>query len=51
LLALLKWGSLGAIRKRRASWQTSMEDLCNDGSRKAVKLLQSLRLNKNNNTA
>jgi len=47
LLALLKWGSLGAIRKRRASWQTSMEDLCTDSSRKAAKLLQSLRLKSN----
>jgi len=47
LLALLKWGSLGAKRKRRASWQTSMEDLCTDSSRKAAKLLQSLRLKSN----
>jgi len=49
LLALLKWGSFGAIRKRRASWQASVEEICADGSRKAVKLLQSLRL-KNNAT-
>jgi len=49
LLAVLKWGSFGAIRKRRASWQTSVEEICADGSRKAVKLLQSLRL-KNNAT-
>jgi len=44
LLAILKWGSLSAIRKRRASWQTSVEEICADGSRKAAKLLQSLRL-------
>jgi len=44
LLGILKWGSLGAIRKRRASWQTSVEELCTDGSRKAAKLLQSLKL-------
>jgi hypothetical protein len=44
LLSILKWGSLGAIRKRRASWQTGVEELCTDGSRKAAKLLQSLRL-------
>jgi len=44
LLGILKWGSLGAIRKRRASWQTSVEEICTDGSRKAAKLLQSLRL-------
>jgi len=44
LLGILKWGSLGAVRKRRASWQTSMEEIYTDGSRKAAKLLQSLRL-------
>jgi len=44
LLAILKWGSFSGIRKRRASWQASVEELCADGSRKAVKLLQSLRL-------
>jgi len=49
LAAVLKWGSFGGIRKRRASWQTSVEEICADGSRKAVKLLQSLRL-KNSST-
>jgi hypothetical protein len=44
LLAILKWGSFSGIRKRRASWQASVEEMCADGSRKAVKLLQSLRL-------
>jgi len=49
LLAILKWGSFCAIRKRRASWQTNDEELllttdsiC-DG-RKAMKLLQNLKL-------
>jgi len=44
LLALLKWGNLNAIRKRRASWQTTLEEVCLDGSRKAVRLLRSLKL-------
>jgi len=44
LLAILKWGSFSGIRKRRASWQASVEEIYADGSRKAVKLLQSLRL-------
>jgi hypothetical protein len=44
ILGILKWGSIGAIRKRRASWQTSMEEMYTDGSRKAAKLLQSLKL-------
>jgi len=44
LLAILKWGNLNTIRKRRASWQTTFEGVCLDGGRKAVRLLRSLRL-------
>jgi len=46
-LAVLKSGSLGAVRKRRASWQTSVEEMYADGSRKAAKLLQTLKLQSN----
>jgi len=44
LLAILKWGNLSAIRRRRASWQTTLDEASDSDRRKAVKLLQNLKL-------